>query len=379
MLGNVPGEQEIGVDRLPLPSWVYNFDVAVENLTFKGIYDRLVSHQLTALGEDILPRQRVAKERAARSVAAEFVLASAVVKVIDVIEEPDEEEAIQDTTAGAEPLHSTTSDTALSQSALARSQGLPESSLPSAFGQKFSLPFHPSPLLNGKGRAIEPLTFQSSSYAPSQASISHASFATGHSETSTRAVVDRLSRFCEIRKPPLGKNPRPTTLLAHWTVGEDPGLYNWSETTAAIEKAQEEAAMSPSERQREWKRRMKLERQKRKEEEKWRKLQMVSSSQPVVLDSRQLEEEERARNSKSRSRGRQSLASSMSRGVSVSTTGREGEHGSQKSGLGANQGLVVGTGQRSVAGTSQAATFPGHGLEHTRPPKKKRKKRRSGF
>jgi hypothetical protein len=327
----------------------------------------------------IASRQRVAKERAARSVAAEFVLASAVIKVIDETEEPEDEESTQQATEGASFIQSvTTDDVKHSQLAFASSQGLPGYSLRSRFeAPEFSLPFHSLPLGKGKEQAIESITdstshpdvFSPPSYTPSQASISHASFAPGHSESSTRAVVGRLSRLCEIRKPPSGRNPRPTTLLAHWATGQDPVLYNWRDTIVAIEKAQEEAVMTPAERQRVWKKRQRKERQKRKEEEKWRTLQAITSSQPVVLDSRVLEEEERMRRSQSRGRSR-SMGRTLSRGTSVGTveegsTGRDQKQKQSVVGVGTSQlNVEVGRGNRQETVVKSA---------------KKRKKRTSGF
>jgi hypothetical protein len=351
---------------LPLPPWIYNFDEPIANITFKGIYDRLINQQLTSLGEAIPSRQRVTKERVARSIAAEFMLASAVIKVVDETEEAEEGEASQDPTPGAELAQARIWNSKHPQPFHTSSQGLPEYSLPSTFGQNFNLAFHPTPFQAGQDGAPEAPNLPAPSYPSSQASISYTSFATGHSETSTRAIVDRLGRLCDLHRPPSGKNPRPTTLLTHWRVGEDPKLYSWRETTAAIEKAQEEAAMSPSERQREWKRRMKLERQKRREEEKWRKLQVITSSQPVVMDSRQLEEGNRARKSKSRSRAMsQSTGRSMSRRTSVPAIDDEAENRDQSGGLG--------TGQRSAFFRDKQES------RAMKPLKKKRKKRTSGF
>jgi hypothetical protein len=376
----VPGEHGIGVTRLPWPDWIYHFGIPLEDVTFTQVYDRLISSQLNPLEEAILPRQRVAKERTARLIAAEFMLASAVIQIIVAKEESEEEGNTPQTTGGADFMPSrTTDDVKDPQTTLGSSQGLPGYRLSSQFdGAVFSLPFHSVSSRKGKERVAEYLnepfslldTFPTPSYTPSQASISHASFAPGHSETSTRAVVGRLNRLCQIRKHPSGRNPRPTTLLTHWTIGQDPEVYNWRETIFAIEKAQEEAVMTPSERQREWRKRQKKERQKRKEEEKWRKLQAVTSSQPVVLDSRVLEEEERVRRRQSRGRSR-SMGRSVSRGVSLSVVDEGFVQTGEAQRRTKSSGVAVGVIQSSdVRGSKQ---------ETIARPAKKRKKRTSGF
>lgn len=253
-LGPVPDEPGVAVKRLQIPTWASPMGVAPEQLEFGGLYNHIVEHQLAPLADEIPPRLRMGREKLARQIAAQVVLSSSRVEMVDPqLEESQEQEETQQ-------------------------------SLPSFHGK-------------GKGKLTVsfPVSSQLSDYMSSQtlptpspsasraASTIMSGTTTSLPSAASQSIISRLSRHVEFKPSTSTWAKRPMALLAHWDIGADPNTYNYSQTLGELERQKQEESMTDKQR---LKAREKAERRlkrQRREAEKARGALM--SSQPMVMSS----------------------------------------------------------------------------------------------
>jgi len=101
---------------------------------------------------------------------------------------------------------------------------------------------------------------------------------------------DRLKRWAVFSKPAPLLPQQMTNILAHWTVGADPGKYDYRATRAAVDQATSLEGMSSKDYQRHLKAQKKaqksLERQ-RKENMRIRQAEAASSQAPIIATHRE--------------------------------------------------------------------------------------------
>jgi hypothetical protein len=280
--GELVEDPGLAVKRLPLPNWTLGVDDLNQDLTFMQVYNRLLGQNLVHLNRTVNNRMRIAKEKAARTAAAEIVLASAGIMLVDGIEPSTQDMNLSSQDNGGGKVSSSQSVPPI--------QGASET---------FALPWHPPSPRKVKAGAIEeaarhldrglptPSVSRTASLASSSHldSISHASFERGHAKRTFNAVKNRLSRYVEIGKPRTGRRARPIALLKHWGLGEDPYIYNFRQASKIIGNARLEAGMSRKERQSLWRAKEKHLQKQRRENERYKRIQEDLSSQVVVVPS----------------------------------------------------------------------------------------------
>lgn len=250
--GPVPDEPGVSVKRLQIPAWASPINITSGNLDFGGLYNHIVEHQLAPLVDEIPPRLRMAREKLACQLAAEVILASSRVEVIDPPEESQEQDEIQQSL----PFHGNKGKGRLTDSFLVSSQL-------SDYVSSQNLPT-PSP---SASRAASTILSDKTASRPSVAS---------------QSIHPRLSRHVEF-EPPATWAKRPMTLLAHWDVGQDPNTYSYTQKWGELEKQKQEESMTDKQRLKAREKAERRLRRQRREAEKARGALM--SSQPMVMSS----------------------------------------------------------------------------------------------
>lgn len=252
-LGPVPDEPGVAVKRLQVPTWASPMGVASEELEFGGLYNHIVEHQLAPLADEIPPRLRAGREKLARQIAAEVILSSSRVELVDSPEDSQEQEEMQQSLS----LFHGKGKAKLTDS-------FPVSSQLSNYMSSQSLPT-PSPSASRAASTIMSGTITSLPSAVSQ------------------NIISRLSRHVEFKPSTSTWAKRPMALLAHWDIGQDPNTYSYSQKLGELERQKQEESMTDKQR---LKAREKAERRlkrQRREAEKARGALM--SSQPMVMSS----------------------------------------------------------------------------------------------
>ncbi|KAK5132644.1 hypothetical protein LTR08_008766 [Meristemomyces frigidus] len=210
--------------------------------SLSAIYDGMVSDWITPLGPNVLDRTRLAKEQLVRRAAAEVALASHVIRMENVDQQP--------------PLES--------QESQRQTWELPvRNDMPSSS----QIPPHPSQYVDFSSQL-----HSSQSALPTPSNSATNSLATGSSHPSTLAPasITRLSKYTTFSKPTTSALPRALrSVLSHWTPGEDPAAYDWLSSsrreTRRAEDEVDEQTMTEKERARMQRRAEKHLRRQRKE------------------------------------------------------------------------------------------------------------------
>jgi len=225
------------------------------------IYNSMVGDWITPLSASVPGRVRLAKERLVRCAAAEVTLASHVVRVEDVEQQPQpESQESQQQQTWELPVRGGT--LASSSQATPSSQYLGSSQL---YSQQSILPT-PSP-----------------SATPS--------VTTASSATSIRTPeLSRLGKYTTFSKPPPSALPRSlNNVIAHWQPGADPSTYDWLTNSRRLRHADaaqdDDAAMTEKERARMQKRAERHIRRQRREAAASQAAQMASSQAPEIAIS----------------------------------------------------------------------------------------------
>jgi hypothetical protein len=258
--GAVPDEAGIAVTRLTIPSWASPMDLPSSDLDFGRIYNHIVDHQLAPLADEIPPRLRMRREKLARTIAAELILSSSRIELVDPVEESQEQATeSQQATSYSLPFHNQTTGKGKEHAM----DTMPSSSQLSNFMSSKNLPT-PSP---STSRAASTIISGTTTSLPS---------------TASRSIISHLQRHVTF-SPPSTWAARPMTLLAHWDVGADPDTYSYSSKLGELEKQRQEENMTDKQRLRAREKAERRLRRQRKEVEKAR-FGLVSS-QPVVMSS----------------------------------------------------------------------------------------------
>lgn len=259
----VPGEPDIAVQRLRIPSWASPMAVPPDQLEFPGLYNHIVEHQLAPLADEIPPRFRLGRERLARTIAAEVILSISRVDSVDQPEDSQEKEDSQeqeDSQHPCPPFHS---------KGKAKTTDLfPASSQLSDFMSSQTLP-------------------TSSPSSPRAASTIMSGTSTSLSSASSRTALSRLSRHVTLSVPRSSRASRRKrgllAVVAHWDIGHDPSTYNYAAKLRELERQRHERNMTEKQRLKAREKAERLLKRQRKENEKaW---SMRHRSIPTVMSS----------------------------------------------------------------------------------------------
>jgi hypothetical protein len=262
--GPVPDEPGLAVKQLMVPAWASAMDIPSQELNFERIYTHIIDHQLAPLANEIPSRLRLAREKLARTIAAELILSNSRLELVDSPEESQEQEDEQ--------------------------------------GAQYSLPFHPQTSGKGKERATNahPPSSQLSNILSSQpmptpshsasraVSVMSRTSTSSLPSTAAQKILSRLSRHVSIDLSTTRSNwaARPMTLLSHWDIGVDPASYSYGAKLSEIEKQRQEESMTDKQRLKAREKAERRLRRQRKEVEKAERARFgVGSSQPVVMSS----------------------------------------------------------------------------------------------
>jgi RNA polymerase I-specific transcription initiation factor RRN6 len=231
-----------------------------EQPTISGLYDSILETWIAPLPAEVSARVRKRKERLARRIAAEVMLAGTRVlhreSQTNVVERQllsSQDNGVLVPILSSQPLQSSPSKWTSSQ---------PLSSPP------LSLPHTQSSL------PLNTTSFSSRSQMSSQ-----------RSQFTNPVLTDplaRLSKHLQFREEVASTLPVPENVnrvLAHWQPGADPRLYDWSATERA-ERVEEIDESSQKELEKAQKRKVRRERKQKRENEL---MQAQSSSQPFIV------------------------------------------------------------------------------------------------
>jgi RNA polymerase I-specific transcription initiation factor RRN6 len=229
-----------------------------EQSTIAALYDRMLETWIAPLPAEVSRRVRKHKERLARRIAAEVMLASARVlhrepqtTLVESQLQPSQDSSISMPILSSQPLPGSSSQWMSSQ---------PQSSLPLSSSQP-SFPPASTPISSQTPMSSQPLPPPNHTIADPLA---------------------RLSKHLKFKEDAPSTGPPPENvknLLAHWQPGADPGLYDWraSERTDRVEEIDE-----PSRKELEKARRRKARREKKQKREN-ELMQSQPSSQPFAV------------------------------------------------------------------------------------------------
>lgn len=216
-------------------------------------YDVIVSHWITPLHNKVPGRIRLAKEQLARRLAAELTLASHVLQVEDIEEQPETQDAkpVQESQSWSLPMH------------------LASSQLQNPYSSQ----------IHSQSHSILP--------TPSPSGTPSVTTASSRATTLASAEISNLTKFTTFTKPTPSALPRNLSkILSHWTPGTDPAAYDWIATSRAISQRtrEEEADSQLTEKQRARAHR-KAERhiRRQRKEAQASQVQMLASSQMPEL------------------------------------------------------------------------------------------------
>lgn len=198
--------------------------------TISSLYDTILQNWIAPLPADIHARIRQSKERLARRIAAEVMLASTRIYRPDPIEstEPPIRPQIsprQDSTASLPILPSYKGQYGMDDIKFASSQSSLPSSQPPSTLEVFSQPASPS-------RAYHQTALPTPEPTPSIATSTTSFF------TSTSNPFIRLSQHLQINTPAPEISQGVNQILMHWQPGTDPSAYDWDSTTRALDQEQ---------------------------------------------------------------------------------------------------------------------------------------------
>jgi RNA polymerase I-specific transcription initiation factor RRN6 len=180
---------------------------------FAPTYDAIVSDWITPLHNKVPGRIRLAKEQLARRLAAELTLASHILRIEDIEEQPESQQDAK----------------------------------PTMESQNWDLPMHLASSQVQNPFASQ-LKSQSQSVLPTPSPTGTPSVTTASSRATTlfSAEISNLSKFTTFTKSTPSALPRSLSkLLSHWTPGTDPASYDWVATSRSIsQRTREEEADS---------------------------------------------------------------------------------------------------------------------------------------
>lgn len=240
-------------------------------------YDAIVSYWITPLHNKVPGRVRLAKEQLARRIAAELTLASHVLRIEEIEEQPESQ---QDTNPATE-------------------------------SQSWDLPMHfaSSQLQNPFASQYKS---QSQSVLPTPSPTGTPSVTTASSRATTlfSAEISNLSKFTTFTKSTPSALPRSLSkLLSHWTPGTDPAAYDWVATSRSInQRTREEEAdsqLTEKQRARAHRKAERYIRRQRKEAEISQSQMLASSQMPELVVSASQPQPQPARKPTAFSQGRQ--------------------------------------------------------------------------
>ncbi|QDS72636.1 hypothetical protein FKW77_002345 [Venturia effusa] len=251
--GLVPDEGGVAVTKLQIPTWASPMGVHTEELEFSDFYNHIIQQQLVPLVNVIPPRFRMGREKLARQIAAEVILSSSRVQVMNPPQETQDQDEMQQ------------SFFLQGGKGKARATGLfPASSQLSEYMSSQTLPT-PSP---SASRAASTIMSGTTASLPSAAS---------------QNIISRLSRHVSFTPSNSSWATRPMTLLAHWDIGADPSTYNYTAKLDDVERQKQEESMTDKQRRKAQEKAERRLKRQRREAEKARGALM--SSQPVVMSS----------------------------------------------------------------------------------------------
>jgi RNA polymerase I-specific transcription initiation factor RRN6 len=207
-----------------------------------AVYDNIMAHWLTPLSQTVPGRVRLVKEQLARRIAAGICLASHVLR--QPLVKPSEE-MITETQASEDAF------------------SFPQSSLPT-----------PSPTATPSLTTVTSLSSHPSTLVSSEF-----------------ARLQRYTTFSPDKSTPAPLSKGLTNTLAHWSLGSDPGKYDWLTIQREQEKRAEEEDedLTPKERARLKKRAERLLLKQRREAEKASAMNFANSQVPGIVSASQPE------------------------------------------------------------------------------------------
>jgi hypothetical protein len=261
-VGPVPDEPGLAVKGLAVPAWASTMHVSFQESGFQRLYNHIIDQQLAPLANEIPPRLRMAREKLARTMAAELILSSSRIELVDLLADMEERTEESQPTQYSRPFHLQANMKGKQRA----TDAFPGSSQLSTILSSQPMPT-PSP---SASRATSVISYTSTSSLPS---------------TAARNILSRLNRHVSIdpNKKPQNWATRPLAILAHWDTGADPVTYNYASKLSELEKQRHEESMTDKQRLRAREKAERRLRRQRKEAEKARS--GLVSSQPVVMSS----------------------------------------------------------------------------------------------
>jgi RNA polymerase I-specific transcription initiation factor RRN6 len=232
------------------------------DLTMSFLYDTFLQYWIAPLPVNIPTRVRQSKEKLARRIAAEVLLASMRIRHAEPY--PSTEQ-----TDGSQVGMSWESGSALPTLPSVR-----EESGPDDIEIASSQPWWPSSQL--LPAAPSPSTLSTPNHSSTLSTLS--------SSIPSRPSnpITRLSQHLKINNPPPEIRQGVGKVLAHWTPGSDPSTYDWEATTQSLD--QEEDEESQQQREKAKRKQERLKKRQRREEEIARGRGGMESQPPYALE-----------------------------------------------------------------------------------------------
>jgi RNA polymerase I-specific transcription initiation factor RRN6 len=265
------------IEGTPLPALLSIYRSAG---IFARTYDAMILDWITPLHNKVPGRIRLAKEQLARRLAAELTLASHILRIEDIDEQPESQQDAN----------------------------------PTMESQSWDLPMH---LVSSQVQNpfASQLKSQSQSVLPTPSPTGTPSVTTASSRATTlfSAEISNLSRFTTFTKTTPSALPRSLSkLLSHWTPGTDPEAYDWVATSRSIsQRTREEEAdsqLTEKQRARAHHKAERYIRRQRKEAEASQAQMLASSQMPELAVSASQPQMPSARKPPAASQGRQGPA-----------------------------------------------------------------------
>lgn len=230
-----------------------------------SIFDAILQNWVTPLPPRIPVQIRLTKERLARRIATDVMLASSRIRVT---EPPPPAEAIESQAGTSQdwtmslPVHP--------GKGRAQNFSIPSSSIPSS-----SIPYLPS------SPPRPHTTLPTPEPTPSLASGTTFTSSFSSPNAQTHNPIARLTKHLTITNPPITTPPSVNQVLLHWQLGADPNTYDWEATTRSVHESlhiDDEASAT---------RRAKLQRKAERHLKRQRRetaiMQRKVESQPVIV------------------------------------------------------------------------------------------------
>lgn len=294
----IDDSQARGVKVLPLSPTTTLGTFGLSSLdTLEEAVETLRESWTTPMSNQPTQATLAAMNKRLKSIAADVVLASKILRVVDA--EPSLVEA------------------------------------PQAQSQSWDLPVRPTPqdeeFEKGQLRVGSPQNSRPSSLPTPSAS---ASTVTGSSYQSNLAApeISRLRKFTSFSKDAPSALPRALNkVLTHWNVGSDPADYDWRSAARQVSHREEaeDDEMTEKERRQMQRRTERYMRRQRKEAEESQRMQMLSSQAPEIMSASQPARAQHARRVESQASAAAVVGSSQSYGPSQITASQvvPGRHG----------------------------------------------------